>query len=166
MLKKMDVYTLAERLGSALLKRKLNCAVAESCTGGSLAAAMTDIPGSSQWFERGFVTYSNKAKTDMLGVDHFIIASEGAVSESTVRAMAEGALIHSEADVSIAITGIAGPAGGGPDKPVGTVWIACALDLRLTKAQCYLFKGDRAAIRQQAVQTALDELMRLILNKE
>ncbi len=165
-LEKIDINRLAKTLGQVLVQRNLKCVVAESCTGGSLAAAITDIPGCSAWFDRGFVTYSNKAKEEMLGVSSQVIALEGAVSEATVRAMAIGAIQNSEAQVSIAITGIAGPGGGGPEKPVGTVWIASALDLKSVTAQCYVFKGDRAAIRQQAVQFALDGLLALILNKE
>ena len=159
MLQKTTVHELADRLGNVLLKRKLRCAVAESCTGGSLAAAITDIAGSSQWFDRGFVTYSNKAKEEALAVCAEVISSEGAVSEATVRAMVHGAILNSDAEVSVAITGIAGPAGGSPEKPVGTVWIAWAGDLQPTRAQCYVFKGDRTAIRQQAVQMALEGLI-------
>ena len=153
------IYQLADKLGSILLKQNLRCAVAESCTGGSLAAAITDIPGSSQWFERGFVTYSNEAKMEMLAVPAVVITSQGAVSEATARAMAEGAIAKSHAEVGLSITGIAGPGGGSIEKPVGTVWIAWADHLMPTRAQCYLFKGDRATIRQQSVQVALEGLI-------
>lgn len=158
--KKIEIHQLADRLGKILLRRKLRCAVAESCTGGSLAAAMTDIAGSSQWFDRGFVTYTNQAKTELLSVPVDVIVSQGAVSEATVRAMAQGAIACSDAQVSIAISGIAGPGGGSSDKPVGTVWIAWAGDLQPTHAQCYVFKGDRTMVRQQAVQVALEGLIR------
>ena len=132
----MSSYSRANQLGKILLKRHLQCVVAESCTGGGVAAAVTDIPGSSQWFDRGFVTYSNASKQQMLGVPESMIASEGAVSEAVVRAMAEGALAASAAHVSVAISGIAGPDGGTLEKPVGTVWFAWASTLQPTHAQC------------------------------
>lgn len=154
-----EIYSLASKLGSILLHRKLRVAVAESCTGGGLAAAITDIPGSSQWFDRGFVTYSNESKQQMLGVPACLIELQGAVSEAVVRAMAEGVLAASRAHVSVAISGIAGPDGGSVEKPVGTVWIAWAHASQLIHAQRYLFTGDRLAVRQQAVQTALDGLI-------
>ena len=160
MSKTTSIYDLADKLGQVLLKRKLRCAVAESCTGGGLAAAITDIAGSSQWFDRGFVTYTNEAKQEVLAVPKNVIHSQGAVSEATVRAMAHGTISASDAEVSVAISGIAGPSGGSPEKPVGTVWIAWAGDLQPTHAQCYLFKGDRIAIRQQAVQVALEGLIK------
>lgn len=153
------VVQLAKQLGSVLLKYKLYCAVAESCTGGSLSAAITNIAGSSQWFDRGFVTYTNKAKEEMLGVSDRVISTHGAVSEATACAMAQGAIINSNADVSMAITGIAGPSGGSLEKPVGTVWIAWASNSQPTHTQCYLFKGDRAAIREQSVLVALEGMI-------
>lgn len=118
------ILELSEKLGKVLVKNNLRCAVAESCTGGGLAAAITDVAGSSQWFDRGFVTYTNGAKEELLAVPTHVLVSEGAVSESTVRAMAEGVIVHSEAQISAAISGIAGPGGGSMEKPVGTVWIA------------------------------------------
>jgi PncC family amidohydrolase len=148
--------TLAKQFGDLLVRHNLRCTVAESCTGGSLAAAITDIPGSSQWFDRGFVTYTNEAKHEMLGVPKEIIASFGAVSEQVVQAMAIGALAASHADISIAISGIAGPSGGSDDKPVGTVWIAWASKVQPVSAKCFLFSGDRFAIRQQAVLAGLN----------
>ncbi len=154
-----EIHLLAEKLAQVLLSRNLRCTVAESCTGGGLAAAITDIPGSSQWFDRGFVTYSNQAKQQMLGVPEQMLASEGAVSEAVVRAMAEGALAASDANVSVAISGIAGPDGGSLEKPVGTVWLAWAADKQPTHAQGYLFMGDRMAVRQQAVRIALKGLI-------
>lgn len=153
------VYDLAIELGRVLNQRNLRCAVAESCTGGALAAAITDIAGSSQWFDRGFITYSNESKQQMLGVAEQLIAINGAVSESVVREMAEGALKYSAADVSISISGVAGPGGGSPGKPVGTVWIAWAGTLQPTIARCFVFAGDRLAIRLQAVTMALEGLI-------
>jgi len=154
-----EIYMLAEQLGIILRQQKLFCAVAESCTGGSLAAAITDIPGSSQWFDRGFVTYTNEAKEQMLAVPQATISAYGAVSAQTVTAMAEGALAASGALVSVAISGIAGPGGGSTEKPVGTVWIAWSGASQPTSSQCYFFAGDRAAIRQQAVHMALQGLI-------
>ena len=154
-------YMLAEKLGAILLSRNLKCAVAESCTGGSLAAAITDIPGSSQWFDRGFVTYSNESKQQMLGVSADLIASDGAVSEAVVRAMAEGAIKTSSASISVAISGVAGPDGGSLEKPVGSVWIAWADALHATQAQYYWFAGDRQAVGQQAITVALKNLIQL-----
>jgi nicotinamide-nucleotide amidase len=136
-------------------------AVAESCTGGLIAAACTDLGGSSDWFERGFVTYSNAAKSELLGVDPALIAQHGAVSEVVARAMAFGAVRHSQTRVSVAVTGIAGPTGGSPDKPVGTVWFGFMVDGRLA-SETHRFDGDRAAVRSQAVQHALRRLLELL----
>ena len=158
-----NVDELAKELGCTLLKYKLSCAVAESCTGGSLAAAITDIAGSSQWFDRGFITYTNQAKEEMLGVPEQVISAHGAVSEATACAMAQGAIANSNADVSVAITGVAGPSGGSIEKPVGTVWIAWAANLQPVHAQCYLFKGDRASIREQSVIVALEGMIQLCI---
>ena len=129
-------------------------ATAESCTGGLIAGACTDLSGSSAWFERGFVTYSNAAKTEMLGVDAALIATHGAVSEAVARAMAIGALRHSRAQVSLAVTGVAGPTGGSADKPVGTVWFGWATPAGVF-AEHRRFDGDRAAVRQATVAHAL-----------
>ncbi|MDR2189290.1 MAG: nicotinamide-nucleotide amidase [Azonexus sp.] len=150
-----DLETLAARLGTALLARNAWLAAAESCTGGWLAQSVTAIPGSSAWFDRGFVTYSNAAKTELLGVPETTLERHGAVSEATARAMAQGALAHSRADWAVAITGIAGPGGGSPDKPVGTVCFAWAAKESGCAAQTRHFDGDRAAVRQQAVRHAL-----------
>jgi nicotinamide-nucleotide amidase len=158
------IHALSNKLGQLLLCRNLQCVVAESCTGGAVAGAITDIPGSSRWFDRGFVTYSIESKQQMLGVSASVIASEGAVSEAVVRAMAEGALAASSANVSIAISGIAGPGGDRPDKPVGTVWMAWASDLQPPLAQCYLFTGNRLMVRKQAVQFALQGLIQYVEN--
>lgn len=133
-------------------------ATAESCTGGLIAAACTDVSGSSNWFERGFVTYSYQSKTDMLGVDSALIATHGAVSEVVARAMAFGAVRQSQAQVSVAVTGIAGPTGGTDDKPVGTVWFGFMVDGVLT-SETRRFDGDRAAVRAATVQHALEALL-------
>ena len=132
-------------------------ATAESCTGGLIAAACTDLAGSSQWFERGFVSYSNAAKTELLGVPAALIAQHGAVSEPVARAMAEGAVAHSAARVAVAVTGVAGPTGGSPDKPVGTVWFGWCID-GVTHSELRQFAGDRAAVRTQTVRHALGRL--------
>jgi nicotinamide-nucleotide amidase len=152
---------LCERLAQALLARGWMLATAESCTGGMIAAACTDLSGSSQWFERGFVTYSNAAKQELLGVDPALIARHGAVSEVVARAMAFGAVRHSRARVGVAVTGIAGPTGGNPQKPVGTVWFGFQVDGRLS-SETLRFEGDRAAIRTAAVRHALERLLELV----
>jgi nicotinamide-nucleotide amidase len=154
-----ELENLAERLGAALLSRGEWLAVAESCTGGWLAQSVTAIAGSSAWFDRGFVTYSNAAKADMLGVPESTLERHGAVSEATARAMAQGALAHSRADWSVAITGIAGPSGGTPEKPVGTVCFAWAQRDGGCEALTRRFIGDRAAVREQAVALALNGLL-------
>ena len=148
-------------ISAQLLARGWMLATAESCTGGLIAAACTDRAGSSQWFERGFVTYSNDAKADMLGVPSALIAQHGAVSEPVARAMAEGALAHSRAQVSLAVTGVAGPSGGSADKPVGTVWFGWHLPDH-TETECRRFAGDRAAVRAQTVAHALARLLELV----
>jgi len=154
-----ELEKLAERLGGALLSRGEWLAVAESCTGGWLAQSVTAIAGSSAWFDRGFVTYSNAAKADMLGVPESTLERHGAVSEATARAMAQGVLAYSRADWSVAITGIAGPSGGTPEKPVGTVFFAWAQRDGGCEAQVRCFAGDRAAVREQAVAVALNGLL-------
>ena len=154
-----ELEKLAERVGMALLERGKWLAVAESCTGGWVAQALTAITGSSAWFDRGFVTYSNAAKTDMLAVPHTTLERHGAVSEATARAMAQGTLAYSRADWALAITGIAGPSGGTPDKPVGTVCFAWAERDGGCEAQTCRFDGDRAAVREQSVAHALSGLL-------
>ena len=154
-----NINICVKRLSEQLQKKQCKLAVAESCTGGSLAAALTHQSGSSQWFDRGFVTYSNTAKEEMLGVRANILEKTGAVSEAAVRAMAEGAILHSEADCSVAISGIAGPTGGTPEKPVGTVWIAFSGFKQPTTAICYCFSGHRKAVRDAAVLEALKGLL-------
>ena len=151
-------------LAEKLQKLGWMMATAESCTGGLIAAACTDLAGSSAWFERGFVTYSNAAKAELLGVDPALIERFGAVSEPVARAMAEGALRHAHAQMSVAVTGIAGPTGGSPEKPVGTVWFGWSLrtpEGRLhTETEYRRFDGDRAAVRAQTVAHALAGIVR------
>lgn len=158
----MDTINLLppiQALSERLLARGWQLATAESCTGGLIAAACTELSGSSAWFDRGFVTYSNQAKTDLLGVSEAMLATHGAVSEAVARAMAEGALQRAGVDISVAVTGIAGPTGGSVDKPVGTVWLAWAVRGEPSTARCCLFKGDRAAVRTQTCEMALSGLM-------
>lgn len=142
-------------LAGALVARGLKLATAESCTGGLMAAACTAMAGSSDWFERGVVTYSNEAKTDLLGVPAAIIGRFGAVSADVALAMAEGMLARSPVGLSLAVTGIAGPGGGSPGKPVGTVWLAWGVRGRPCEARLLQLDGDRAAIRLQTVVLAL-----------
>ena len=149
-------------LAENLPKKAWLMATAESCTGGLIAGACTDLAGSSGWFERGFITYSNEAKTELLGVPPELFLSHGAVSEAVVRAMAQGALRHSRAQVAVAVTGVAGPSGGSPDKPVGTVWFGWALGEHVD-AECRRFDGDRAAVRQATVRHALAGLAQRVL---
>ncbi|MBT3067315.1 CinA family protein [Rhodoferax sp. U11-2br] len=144
-----------------LSKKQWMLATAESCTGGLIAAACTDLAGSSLWFERGFVSYSNAAKTELLGVPAKLIAQHGAVSEPVARAMATGALAHSHAQVAVAVTGVAGPGGGSVDKPVGTVWFGWATPSGLFSESQH-FAGDRAAVRAATVQHALTRLLALL----
>ncbi|MBG9389273.1 CinA family protein [Caenimonas aquaedulcis] len=146
------------RLAALLQDKGWMLATAESCTGGLIAAACTELAGSSNWFERGFITYSNEAKTEMLGVDAALIASHGAVSEVVARAMAFGAVRQSRARVGVAVTGIAGPTGGTDDKPVGTVWFGFMVDGVLT-SETRRFDGDRAGVRAATVQHALAGLL-------
>jgi nicotinamide-nucleotide amidase len=142
------------QISAQLLTRGWMLATAESCTGGMIAAACTDLAGSSQWFERGFVTYSNAAKTELLGVPAALIAQHGAVSEPVARAMATGAVARSHAQVAVAVTGVAGPTGGSADKPVGMVWFGWSTDGVVT-TEMRRFAGDRAAVRQATLAHAL-----------
>lgn len=158
-----DLYELARRVGEGLQRRQLSIATAESCTAGLVAAALTAVPGSSAWFERGFVTYSNIAKQEMLGVTGETLSSHGAVSEATVREMAEGALHHSHAQTALAVSGIAGPGGGLPGKPVGTVCFAWAAPGLPGRYACEFFSGgDRETVRRQAVARALEGVLELL----
>lgn len=149
------------RLSGLLMERGWMLAAAESCTGGLIAATCTAVSGSSEWFERGFVTYSNEAKADMLGVDPAQIVAHGAVSEVVARAMAHGAVRHSRARVGVSVTGIAGPTGGSTDKPVGTVWFGFMVDGRLS-SELKRFDGDRAAVRTATVRHALQRAAQLV----
>lgn len=144
------------RVAQALRQRGWCLATAESCTGGLIAATCTDRAGSSEWFDRAVVTYSNQAKTELLGVPAALIDAHGAVSEAVVRAMAEGLLQRSPAHIALAVSGVAGPGGGSADKPVGTVWLACAVRGGATVALRCWWPGDRAAVRWAAVSQALD----------
>lgn len=150
---------LAVDLGRALGARGLKAATAESCTGGLIAGRITDVAGSSGWFDRGFVTYSNEAKVELLGVHAETLARHGAVSEAVAREMAAGALARSRADLAVAVTGIAGPGGGTPEKPVGLVWIAWGARGGPSEAREHRFPGDRAAVREAAVNAALAGLL-------
>jgi nicotinamide-nucleotide amidase len=150
-----------ELLARLLMQKGWMMATAESCTGGLIAANCTDLAGSSNWFERGFVTYSNAAKSELLGVDPALINRHGAVSEPVVRAMASGALAHSQAQVAVAVTGVAGPGGGSAEKPVGTVWLAWATPMGVV-SEVQHFAGDRAAVRLATVHHALGKLTDLI----
>jgi nicotinamide-nucleotide amidase len=150
-----------DQLAEKLKKDGYLLATAESCTGGMIAAACTALAGSSDWFERGFVTYSNNAKQEQLGVDAALIAEHGAVSEPVVRAMAFGAIRHSKAQVSIAVTGVAGPTGGSAAKPVGTVWFGFSVNGAL-HSEVRHFDGDRAAVREATVRHALQRVLALL----
>jgi len=152
---------LAKQVGKALRTREMTLVTAESCTGGGVAQAVTRISGSSVWFDRGFVTYSNTSKEEMLGVSPHTLEEYGAVSEQVVREMADGALQYSSARVALSVSGIAGPAGGTPQKPVGTVWFAWASGRTVVTA-CHQLAGDRDAIRVKAVRIALQGVIKLL----
>lgn len=154
---------LANQVGQLLLGRKMKLATAESCTGGLVAAIITECSGCSQWFDRGFVTYSNQAKHEMLAVANELIEQHGAVSEQVVVAMAEGALAYSNATTSVAITGIAGPSGGSLAKPVGTVWFSWKVVDKPIQTALQQFSGNRQEIRNKAVQYCLEELIKYIV---
>jgi nicotinamide-nucleotide amidase len=153
------IESLARMLGQSLLGKRAVCATAESCTGGLVAGAITDIAGSSAWFDRGFVTYTNEAKQDLLGVPDEVLREHGAVSEATARAMAEGALARTLGHLAVAVTGIAGPSGGSPEKPVGMVCFAWAGKGLPTTAITRYFPGGRADVRRAAVVAALEGLI-------
>jgi nicotinamide-nucleotide amidase len=156
-----SAQVLSGLVADLLQNKQLKLVTAESCTGGMISAACTDLAGSSTWFERGFVTYSNEAKTELLGVDAALIEAHGAVSEQVARAMAFGAVRHSQAQVSIAVTGVAGPSGGSAAKPVGTVWFGFSVQGVLHSEMMH-FDGDRAAVRQQTVLHALRRCVALL----
>ena len=161
----MDELThLAQTLGAELLRLGAHVATAESCTGGGIAEAITRISGSSAWFEAGYVTYSNGQKTAQLGVPAGLFTTVGAVSREVVEAMVQGAQQRSGARFAVAVSGIAGPDGGTPDKPVGTVWLAWA-DGTQIMTHCYRFAGNRAEVRRRSVETALQGLLRLVIGE-
>lgn len=161
----MALEGLAAQLADALRRRSWKLAVAESCTGGGLGYLLTSLPGSSGWFERGFVTYSNTAKREMLGVTAATLSHHGAVSEPTARAMAKGALAHSHADIAVSITGIAGPGGGSLHKPVGTVCLACAVRNDTMLAMTRRFAGERQQVRSAAIEAAIQLLLHYLNSK-
>jgi nicotinamide-nucleotide amidase len=159
-----DLMQLAARVGAQLLAAGRRVVTAESCTGGWIGKALTDVPGSSQWYETGYIAYGNAAKTALLGVLPAEIGAHGAVSEAVVKAMALGALERAGADIAVAVSGVAGPDGGTPGKPVGTVWFAWAWrhgKAVHSKARLKVFKGDREAVRRKAVHDALTGLLDL-----
>ena len=157
---------LVEQLATLLIKADKKLTVAESCTGGWVAKVLTDLTGSSAWFERGFVTYTNQAKHEMLGVNESTLESYGAVSQETVSEMAIGALKNSHADFSLSVSGIAGPGGGSKEKPVGLVWFSWAVKenntLNILASEKQVFDGDRESVRQQAVEYVLTELIKFL----
>ncbi|MDY7116979.1 CinA family protein [Halomonas sp. SSL-5] len=155
----LDLATLAERLGRLCREKGVTITCAESCTGGGVASAITSVAGSSDYFETGYITYSNAAKTRLLGVDNALLDAHGAVSREAVEAMVTGACRDSGADLGVAISGVAGPGGGSADKPVGTVWLAWG-DADHAEAGCHHYPGDRRAVREQAVREALVGLVR------
>jgi len=159
----MDIF--AAQVGGALKAHGLKLATAESCTGGGVAHAITDVAGSSAWFERGFIAYSNEAKREMLGVSLDTLMHHGAVSEAVVREMAAGALQHSGAQVALAVSGIAGPDGGTPDKPVGTVWFAWGIKHGATHTRMHHLNGNRAEVRAQSVHIVLQGVLDLLGNR-
>ena len=161
-----DFNDLVEAIGAGLRRHDLQLTTAESCTGGWVSQALTALPGSSHWFERGFVTYSNRSKQEMLGVSATTLEQYGAVSEQTVREMAEGALRHSHAQISVAISGIAGPDGATPDKPVGTVCFAWAAISGRTRVSTAHFTGDREQVRRQAVERALTGVLDVLADRQ
>ena len=157
-----ELGQLAEQVGAALKSHGMMLATAESCTGGWVGEAVTSVAGSSHWYDRGFITYTNQSKQEMLGVSADTLAEFGAVSEQTVREMAAGALKHSRADITLAISGIAGPGGATPGKPVGTVCIAWATRSGAGQSQRFHFQGGRAEVRRQAVVAALRGVLRMV----
>ena len=156
-----DANQLVTRLADLACQKGVRICTAESCTGGLIAKTLTDLAGSSDWFECGFVTYSNRSKTGMIGVPESVIDEYGAVSEAVATAMANGALSNGEAQIAIAVTGVAGPGGGSADKPVGTVWIAVASEKQAI-AKKHLFAGDREAIRNATMLSAIEMLLQVL----
>ena len=160
-----DDSLIATTLGQLLGNRQWTITTAESCTGGGIASVITSVDGSSAWFEQGFITYSNSAKQQQLDVAEALLIKHGAVSEAVVIAMATGARKKANANVAIAVSGVAGPGGGSIDKPVGTVWLAWAIQDAGTVAKCYQFTGGRDSVRAQAVTRAIDELNKALSKK-
>lgn len=155
-----EITTLAAQLGAILTDKRLTITTAESCTGGGISFALTDTPGSSAYVDRCFVTYSNQAKHELLGVPLPVITQYGAVSEQTVREMAQGAAHNAKADIAVAVSGVAGPGGGSAEKPVGLVWFAFYILGELEVKKC-IFSGDRTQVRMQVIAFAID----IIINK-
>ena len=158
-----ELEVIAQTLAAKLCRVSLKMTVAESCTGGWVSQSLTALPGSSQWFEGGVVTYSNALKQRLLGVSPAMLAADGAVSESVACAMAAGAVARLGGDVALSVTGIAGPSGAVAAKPVGTVWIAWASASKV-HARCFQFKGDRESIRYQSVKRALEGMLAFVLD--
>ena len=158
----MSLDELVEKVSGRLRISSQTVAVAESCTGGAIAATLTSLAGSSAWFERGFVVYSHAAKTDMLGVNATTANRFGSVSEPVVQEMVQGALQRSQASIALAVTGVAGPGGGTAQKPVGTVWFAWAGRQSATVTRRHLFDGDRQLIREQCIKTALVGILSML----
>ena len=155
---------ILERISQYLLQHELRLTTAESCTGGGLAHFITSLPGSSDWFDCGFVTYSNNAKRNLLGVHQLSLNNFGAVSEEVAIEMVRGAMEKADAQVSISVTGIAGPGGGSKEKPVGTVWIAWGMPVKEPTSRCFHFKGDRENVRKQTIDAAFIGLLDLLTN--
>ena len=160
------LYKLAEELGRELKRRKLMLATAESCTGGWVSEAVTMVPGSSDWFERGFVTYTYISKREMLGVKEATLDKHGAVSEEVVREMVAGALARSHAQVAVAVSGVAGPTGGTPEKPVGFVCFAWGMKDSKPRSETKRYSGDREAVRRRSVEYALKGVLALLAKKQ
>ena len=156
-----STHLIAQQVGNKLLDVNAKLTIAESCTGGGIAQAITAVAGSSQWFEFGYITYANKAKKQLLNVDQKTIDTYGAVSEQVVEQMASGALLSSGADYALSVSGIAGPDGGTKDKPVGTIWI-CWISPEITKVEHYHLQGDRHSVREQVIKISLNELLHLL----
>lgn len=155
-----EIQQLVQKLANQLTHRDWTLSTAESCTGGGIATTCTDLGGSSSWFDCGFITYSNRAKSRLLDIPPQLIEQFGAVSEQTVLAMVNGALANSDADIAVAVSGVAGPSGGSEEKPVGTVWIAWGDKIsKQTQSKRYLFAGDRSAVRQQTIVAAMHQLI-------
>jgi nicotinamide-nucleotide amidase len=155
-----ELQVLSTRVGEALFRKKHKLVTAESCTGGWVAKCITDVAGSSEWFDRGFVTYTNEAKEQMLGVPKLQLVDYGAVSEQVVKSMAAGALANSDATIAVSVSGIAGPDGASSEKPVGTVWIGWQTQGSEPVAGHFCFKGDREVVRREAVIVALLGLLK------